>query len=79
MVKTDKYLENKVSEKVAFSPVRAIHVNTPTFDGSIHGGSYPRQFKAAACETNWTEKDKKVSTFCFKRTCHGVTTESTTW
>ena len=38
-----------------------VHVKAPTFDGSSHWAMYLRQFEAAACVINWTEKDKAVS------------------
>ena len=53
--------ENKLIEKVTFHAVGTVHVKAPTFDGSGHQATYLRQFEAAACANNWTEKDKAVS------------------
>ena len=55
-IKTKKVLENKTTEKVALPEAEA-----PTFDGSSHWAIYLRKFEAAACASNWTEKDKAVS------------------
>ena len=61
MIKTEKYTQNKLTEKVTLPAVGTVHVKAPTFDGSSHWATYLRQFKAAACANNWTEKDKAVS------------------
>ena len=57
MIKT----EYKLIEKVTLPAVGTVHVKAPTFDGSSHWATYLRQFEAAACANNWTEKDKAVS------------------
>ena len=55
------YTENKLIEKVTLPAVGTVHVKAPTFDGSSHWATYLRQFEAAACANNWTEKNKVVS------------------
>ena len=53
--------DSKSIEKVTLPAVGTVHVKAPTFDGSSHWATYLRQFEAAACAKNWTEKDKAVS------------------
>ena len=61
MIKTEKDAENKLIEKVTLPAVGTVHVKASTFDGSSHWATYLRQFEAAACANNWTQKDKAVS------------------
>ena len=57
MVKTEKYIENKMLEKVTSPVFGTVHVKAPAFDGSTHWTTYLRQFEASASTNNWTEKD----------------------
>ena len=76
VIKTEKDTENKSIEKVTLPAVGMVHVKAPTFDGSSHLATYLRQFEAAACANNWTEKDEAVSlVLAF---CGRITTESAT-
>ena len=61
MIKTEKYTENKLTEKVTLPSVGKGHVKAPTFDRNSHWATYLRQFEAASSAINWTEKDKAVS------------------
>ena len=73
-----KRQENKLTEKVPLPAVGTVHVKAPTFDGSSHWAMYLRQFEAAGCANNWTEKDKAHSRSRIKGTRGRTTTESAT-
>ena len=64
MIKTEKDTENKLIEKVTLPAVGTVHIKAPTFDGISHWATYLRQFEAAACVMNWTEKDLSLIHIC---------------
>ena len=61
MHKDRKDMENKTTEKITLPAAGAVHVKAPTFDGSTHWAMYIRQFEAATCANNWTDKEKCYS------------------
>ena len=69
---------NKLIEKVALPAVGTVHVKAPTFDRSSHWATYLRQFEAAACANNWTERQGSLTRSRIKRTRGRTTTESAT-
>ena len=60
-IKTEKYIENKLSKKVALPVIWPVHIKAPTLYESTHWATYLRQFEAAICANHWIEKEKAVS------------------
>ena len=46
--------------------VGTVHVKAPTFDESSHWATYLYRIEAAACTTNWTEKDLSLIHICLQ-------------